>query len=216
MPRILQCGHTFCQDCLNELRQMAHGQGMMSIQCPNCRKVEQVASLNSLPENEYVFMKEPQMFTMNIFSPYEAAKRLSVESKSLIKTGERYLEFLKNLHLVDRDYEKEILKNYEEEYKKVDSYKAIMIKVIDKYTDQIKDKLLQQMLHQRNYIGQHMKEIDEKISEINEIISGVHQTVEHRLQQIMSNEQAYLHKQMQSYYNQVDIEESINRRRFNG
>lgn len=25
-----------------------------------------------------------------------------------------------------------------------------------------------------------------------------------------------MHKQMQSYYNQVDIEESINRRRFNG
>lgn len=150
----------------------------MSIQCPNCRKVEQVASLNSLPENEYVFMKEPQMFTMNIFSPYEAAKRLSVESKSLIKTGERYLEFLKNLHLVDRDYEKEILKNYEEEHKKVDSYKAIMIRVIEKYTDQVKDKLLQQMLQQRNYIGQHMKEIDGKISEINEIINGVHQTVE--------------------------------------
>ena len=155
------------------------------------------------------------MFTMNIFSPYEAAKRLSVESKSLIKTGERYLEFLKNLHLVDRDYEKAILKNYEDEYKKVDSYKNIMIKVIEKYTDQVKDKLLQQMLQQRNYIGQHMKEIDGKISEINEIINGVHQTVEQRLQQIMSNEQAYLHKQMQSYYNQVDIEESINRRRFN-
>jgi len=41
------------------------------------------------------------MFTMNIFSPYEAAKRLSVESKSLIKTGERYLEFLQNLEGVD-------------------------------------------------------------------------------------------------------------------
>lgn len=60
------------------------------------------------------------MFTMNIFSPYEAAKRLSVESKSLIKTGERYLEFLKNLQHVDRDYEKEVLLNYEEESKKVD------------------------------------------------------------------------------------------------
>lgn len=121
---------------------MAHGQGMMSIQCPNCRKVEQVASLNSLPENEYVFMKEPQMFTMNIFSPYEAAKRLSVESKSLIKTGERYLEFLKSLQDVDRDYEKEILMNYEEEHKKVESYKNVMIKVIEKYTDQVKEKLL--------------------------------------------------------------------------
>lgn len=38
------------------------------------------------------------------------------------------------------------------------------------------------MLQQRNYIGQHMKEIDGKISEINEIINGVNQTVEQRLQ----------------------------------
>jgi hypothetical protein len=31
------------------------------------------------------------MFTMNIFSPYEAAKRLGVENKSLLQTGKRYL-----------------------------------------------------------------------------------------------------------------------------
>jgi len=31
------------------------------------------------------------MFTMNIFSPYEAAKRLGMESKSLVQTGERYI-----------------------------------------------------------------------------------------------------------------------------
>ena len=101
-----------------------------------------MTSLNSLPENEYVFMKEPQMFTMNIFSPYEAAKRLSVESKSLIKTGERYLEFLKNLQTVDREYEVQILKNYEVEHSKVDEYKYKLIQVIEKYTDQVKNELL--------------------------------------------------------------------------
>jgi len=37
------------------------------------------------------------MFTMNIFSPYEAAKRLGIESKSLVKTGKRYLQYLKGL-----------------------------------------------------------------------------------------------------------------------
>ena len=58
------------------------------------------------------------MFTMNIFSPYEAAKRLSVESKSLIKTGERYLEFLKNLQTVDREYEQEINSEYLENIQK--------------------------------------------------------------------------------------------------
>ena len=70
------------------------------------------------------------MFTMNIFSPYEAAKRLSVESKSLIKTGERYLEFLQNLQMVDKQYEKEILKNYETEYQRVEEYKAKMMQLI--------------------------------------------------------------------------------------
>jgi hypothetical protein len=38
------------------------------------------------------------------------------------------------------------------------------------------------MLRQRNHIGQHMKEIDGKINEINEIINGVHDNVEQRLQ----------------------------------
>ena len=83
------------------------------------------------------------MFTMNIFSPYEAAKRLSVESKSLIKTGERYLEFLQNLQMVDRQYEKEILKNYETEYERVEEYKTKMMQLISKFTDQVKDELLQ-------------------------------------------------------------------------
>ena len=52
----------------------------MCITCPNCRKVEKVFSLSNLPKNEYVFMKEPQTFAMNVFSPYEAAKRLGLES----------------------------------------------------------------------------------------------------------------------------------------
>jgi len=45
------------------------------------------------------------MFTMNIFSPYEAAKRLGVESKSLIQTGDRYMEFLCRLREMDKEYE---------------------------------------------------------------------------------------------------------------
>jgi hypothetical protein len=60
------------------------------------------------------------MFTMNIFSPYEAAKRLGFESKSLVSTGQRYLQYLKNLQGMDLDYEKEILRNYEHEFSKVE------------------------------------------------------------------------------------------------
>ena len=90
VPRILQCGHTFCQTCLFELRRL-RGDGLMCIQCPNCRKIEQVLSVENLPENEMVFLSEPGAFNMNIFSPYEAAKRLAIESRSLVMTGERYL-----------------------------------------------------------------------------------------------------------------------------
>ena len=132
---------------------------MMSIQCPNCRNHTQVISLSNLPENEYVFQREPQMFSMNIFSPYEAAKRLGVESKSLVKTGVRYLEFLQRLQELDQEYENDIVKNYELEYQKVDSYKEIMIKIIKDYTDSMKDKLLNHMLQQRTAVNEHTKEI---------------------------------------------------------
>ena len=77
-------------------------------------------SIGNLPENEYIFKREPQMFTMNIFSPYEAAKRLSVESKSLIKTGERYMQYLERLQNLNSEFEHEIVVNYEKEYQKVD------------------------------------------------------------------------------------------------
>jgi hypothetical protein len=78
---------------------------MMKIPCPNCRNVTHTVSLGNLPENEYIFKREPQMFTMNIFSPYEAAKRLSVESKSLTKTGERYMQYLQRLHALNGEFE---------------------------------------------------------------------------------------------------------------
>jgi hypothetical protein len=69
------------------------------------------------------------------------------------------------------------------------------------------------MLHQRTSVSEHIKEINMKIKDLEGMISGVN-VVESKLKQIIDNEQAYLHKQMQQYYNQVDIEESINLRRF--
>jgi hypothetical protein len=74
---------------------------------------------------------------MNIFSPYEAAKRLGFESKSLMKTGERYLQYLTRLKKLDDDYEKEVVSNYEQEYKKVEVYKKRMIQVIEEYTSSV-------------------------------------------------------------------------------
>ena len=44
--------------------------------------------------------------------------------------------------MVDKQYEKEILKNYENEYEKVEEYKAKMIQLITKFTDNVKNELL--------------------------------------------------------------------------
>lgn len=77
------------------------------------------------------------MFSMNIFSPYEAAKRLGVESGSLVKTGERYLQYLQRLQEMDTCYEAEITKNFEEEFLKVEAYKKNMIKIITEYADSV-------------------------------------------------------------------------------
>ena len=140
IPRILPCGHTFCETCLEEIRRQ-RGPEMISIQCPNCRNVTQVVSIGNLPENEFVFQKEPQMFTMNIFSPYEAAKRLGMESKSLVETSERYMQFLYRLRELDSMYEGEITKNFEKEFHKVEQYKKVMMKIITDYTEGVKQKL---------------------------------------------------------------------------
>ena len=53
---------------------------------------------------------------MNIFSPYEAAKRLGIESKSLVETSERYMEFLCRLKQMDTEYESKIVESFEKEY----------------------------------------------------------------------------------------------------
>lgn len=52
-----------------------------------------------------------------------------------------------------------------------------MIKVIEQYSDSVKDKLLKSMLTQRTSVADHIKEINVKISEIEKMVSGVN-TVE--------------------------------------
>jgi hypothetical protein len=65
------------------------------------------------------------------------------------------------------------VKNYEQEHQKVDQYKKIMIKIIEQYSESVKDKLLNSMLTQRASVSDHMKEINLKISEIDQMVSGV-------------------------------------------
>lgn len=164
-PRILQCGHTFCQTCLFELRRQ-RGDGLSTVQCPHCRKHETVFAVENLPENEYVFEREPGAFNMNIFSPYEAAKRLTIESKSLLVTGEKYLRFLGSLERIDLDYDAAIVANYEAQSKKVDAYKVMMTRLVEEHAKQMQAKLLQQMLQQRTAVSHHMKQIDAKEQQI--------------------------------------------------
>ena len=93
VPRILRCGHTFCQTCLEEIKMpLKH-----AITCPNCRvPTENVLNTKNLPENDSVFEPQP-FFSVNLNSPYEAAKRLTKEAGDLSGTGERYVKYLTGL-----------------------------------------------------------------------------------------------------------------------
>ena len=54
VPRVLRCGHTFCEACLDEMKQPPAKRN--SIICPNCRvPTENVLSTKNLPRNEDVF-----------------------------------------------------------------------------------------------------------------------------------------------------------------
>ena len=55
------------------------------------------------------------------------------------------MQFLYRLRELDTNYESEIVKNFEVEFQKVESYKHIMIKIITDYTDGVKQQLTQQM-----------------------------------------------------------------------
>ena len=51
------------------------------------------------------------------------------------------MQFLYRLKEMDTTYEAEIVKNFEKEFQKVDSYKKVMIKIITDYTDSVKTML---------------------------------------------------------------------------
>ncbi len=48
--RVLQCGHTFCKDCLNDIIQHK------MYQCPHCKTPMQ-DSVNSIPKNFVILCK---------------------------------------------------------------------------------------------------------------------------------------------------------------
>ena len=54
VPRILQCGHTGCEDCFAKmLRPTVASGGFKKLECPECRKVTKVprGKANNLQKN---------------------------------------------------------------------------------------------------------------------------------------------------------------------
>jgi hypothetical protein len=86
VPRILRCGHTFCQTCLDEIKGGSLKKTGNTITCPNCRvATENVTCTKNLPANDGVFQSPARpsqagaalMSAARLLnSPYEGAKRL--------------------------------------------------------------------------------------------------------------------------------------------
>ena len=112
VPRVLRCGHTFCQACLDEIKLPSKH----SITCPNCRlPTENVYCTKNLPENDGVFNKD--LFAVaNLNSPYEAARRLARECETLTATAERFREYLARVEALDQEAERQLVANYEREF----------------------------------------------------------------------------------------------------
>jgi hypothetical protein len=90
VPRVLRCGHTFCQACLEEIKggPLKIPAFSTTITCPNCRlPTENVVCAKNLPENECILnngtlgaqgvvRSGTSGTSLLLNSPYEAGKRL--------------------------------------------------------------------------------------------------------------------------------------------
>ena len=77
------------------------------------------------------------MFGVNMNSPYEAAKRLSRESQSLMNTGERYLKYLEKMEQHDNNSEETVLRNYEKEFEKVETVYKTLVKMLTEHKERL-------------------------------------------------------------------------------
>lgn len=194
VPRVLRCGHTFCQTCLDEIKLPSKH----SITCPNCRlPTENVFCTKNLPENDGVFNKD--LFAVaNLNSPYEAAKRLMRESETLLATADRFREYLAGLEGCDQGAEKKLMDNYEREFQKVEAVAQTIVQMVLDYKDKLQHQLTESMVKERSTINAHLKEISLKLAEVAEIRSGVAE-VAADLKAVQENENEYLRLQKQKY-----------------
>ncbi|CDW71274.1 kelch motif family protein [Stylonychia lemnae] len=206
VPRILRCGHTFCQTCLDEIKLPSKH----SITCPNCRlQTENVICTKNLPENDGVFNPSLRVIGVNLNSPYESAKRLMQECEALQSTSSKFMQYINKLEQLDNESEKIIMDNFEKEYQKVEGVAQIMIQMINDYKDKLQKQLTDSMVVERNKLNQHIKEINLKRIEITDIKSGVEE-VAIELSSIKENEQEYLRLQKEYYRRMQELEEEQN------
>ncbi len=97
----------------------------------------------NLPENEVIFNQAPVFANLN--SPYEAAKRLSNESGNLVKTGEKYLRYLRSLHNQDEDTSDQVTGNYETEFDKLETICSMLHTMINDHKTRLQTKLTDNM-----------------------------------------------------------------------
>lgn len=136
------------------------------------------------------------MLGTNLNSPYESAKRLSQESGSLQDTGKRFLQYLEKLEMHDSEVDTLLVQNYEKEYLKVESTAEVLITMIGEYKLKLQQRLLENMLRERNTVNSHLREVQEKKSQVLALKDGITE-VEQELKLIKDNEGEYLRLQME-------------------
>ena len=164
VPRVLRCGHTFCQTCLDEIKGGPLKKPAFSntITCPNCRiQTENVICAKNLPENEVIFQpiigngggsgrlghSLHMLSGTNILnSPYEGAKRLQRESNNLAATGERFVTYLNQMQQLVSEAETLILTSYEQEHGKIGQIADIMVSIIKDYQATLQSRLTSSMV----------------------------------------------------------------------
>ena len=150
VPRVLRCGHTFCQTCLDEIKGGPLKKHATTITCPNCRlPTENVLCTKNLPENDGVFYSASHLGRplggtgaglggANLLnSPYEAAKRLARESAALMATDGRFLSYLDGMEQLVGEAEQLVLASYQSEFDKVAHIAEILIRMIEEYKDKV-------------------------------------------------------------------------------
>ena len=113
------------------------------------------------------------MLGVNLNSPYEAAKRLSRESDSLLSTGQRLLQYLEKMEQLADEADRHIVENYESEYQKVESVAQILVQMITEYKEKVQARLTDSMVKERNTLTEHKKDIQVKKQEVNIIKEGI-------------------------------------------